>query len=111
MGSYPAVAEANFQDPTMCAIGCLHPHNQYVFYALEFGLIGLGLFLFMLYHAFKNWQPLKNLNPVPLVILSVFTLSGFFESTLWYRGFYYLFIPLLALSFMAPQANKKASLD
>jgi hypothetical protein len=39
---------------------------------------------------------------MPVVVLLVFTLSGLVETTLWYRGFLYLFVPLLALSMLGP---------
>jgi hypothetical protein len=39
---------------------------------------------------------------MPLVVLLVFTLGSLVETTLWYRGFLYLFVPLLALSMLGP---------
>jgi O-antigen ligase len=102
IGSYPLVAEAYFQDAEMCAIGCRHPHNQYLFYAVEFGFIGLSLFLLMLYQALSAHRQLKPESTMPLVVLVVFVLSGLVETTLWYRGFVYLFVPLLALAMLAP---------
>jgi O-antigen ligase len=98
IGAYPVVSEAHFQDPDMCLHGCRHPHNQYLFYAVEFGLVGLGLFLLMLYKAWARYRFWEPANTMPVVVLLVFMLSGLVESTLWYRGFFYLFVPLLALS-------------
>ena len=102
MGAYPVVSEAHFQDPKMCLHGCRHPHNQYVFYAVEFGLVGLGLFLLMLYQAWSRHRAWEPDSTMPLVVLLLFTLSGLVETTLWYRGFLYLFVPLLALSMLGP---------
>ena len=102
MGAYPVVSEAHFQDPRMCLHGCRHPHNQYVFYAVEFGLVGLGLFLLMLYQAWSRHRAWEPDSTMPLVVLLLFTLSGLVETTLWYRGFLYLFVPLLALSMLGP---------
>lgn len=101
IGSYPLVAEASFQDDQMCALGCGHPHNQYLFYTVEFGLIGLSLFLLMLHRAFQQHRSASAASIMPLVVLVVFVLSGLVESTLWYRGFMYLFVPLLALSMLS----------
>lgn len=102
MGAYPVVSKAHFQDPEMCYHGCRHPHNQYVFYAVEFGLIGLGLLMLMLFKAWAKHRALEPASVMPLVVVVVFTLSGLVETTLWYRGFMYLFIPLLALSMIGP---------
>ena len=102
MGAYPVVSEAHFQDPKMCFHGCRHPHNQYVFYAVEFGLVGLGLFLLMLYQAWSRHRAWKPDSIMPVVVLLLFTLSSLVETTLWYRGFLYLFVPLLALSMLGP---------
>jgi O-antigen ligase len=102
MGAYPVVSEAHFQDPKMCLHGCRHPHNQYVFYAVEFGLVGLGLFLLMLYQAWSRHRAWDTASAMPLVVLLVFTLGSLVETTLWYRGFLYLFVPLLALSMLGP---------
>lgn len=102
MGAYPVVSEAHFQDPKMCFHGCRHPHNQYVFYAVEFGLVGLGLFLLMLYQAWSRQRAWEPDSTMPVVVLLLFTLSSLVETTLWYRGFFYLFVPLLALSMLGP---------
>jgi O-antigen ligase len=102
MGAYPVVSEAHFQDPRMCLHGCRHPHNQYVFYAVEFGLVGLGLFLLMLYKAWSRHRAWEPESTMPVVVLLLFTLSSLVETTLWYRGFFYLFVPLLALSMLEP---------
>jgi len=102
LGSYPMVAEAFFKDAAMCDVGCKHPHNQYLFYGVEFGLVGLGLFLWMLYRALNVHRSLNQDSTMPLVVLLVMALSGLVESTLWYRGWIYLFVPLLGLSMLSP---------
>jgi O-antigen ligase len=102
MGAYPVVSEAHFQDPKMCLHGCRHPHNQYVFYAVEFGLIGLALLMFVLYQSFLRHRPMSPESTMPVVGLWLFALSRLVETTLWYRGFFYLFVPLLALSMLGP---------
>ncbi len=98
LGSYRAVAGAAFNDERMCAIGCPHPHNQYIFYAFEFGLIGLGLFIAALTFAWRSLLPLQANVTLPITTLLIFLVSGFVDTTLWYRGFVYLFVPLLGLS-------------
>ncbi len=98
LGSYRAVASAAFNDEHMCAIGCPHPHNQYIFYAVEFGLIGLGLFIAALIFAWRSLLPLHANVTLPVTTLLIFVVSGLVDTALWYRGFFYLFVPLLSLS-------------
>ena len=64
--------------------------------------MGLGLFLLMLYQAWARHRAWEPPSTMPVVVLLVFTLSGLVETTLWYRGFFYLFVPLLALSMIGP---------
>ena len=47
--SYPPLAKAYFTDPSWCNVVCVHPHNQFVFFLFELGLVGLGLFLWFVF--------------------------------------------------------------
>jgi len=47
-------------------------------------------------------RSLNQDSTMPLVVLLVMALSGLVESTLWYRGWIYLFVPLLGLSMLSP---------
>lgn len=97
MGSYPELSKESFNDPIMCEIGCKHPHNQYIFYWFEFGFIGLILFASTLIIALKEFIKHKNSKVMSIALLMVLILSSLADSTLWYRGFLYLFVPLLGL--------------
>jgi O-antigen ligase len=105
LGSYPVIATNNFQDPVMCEVACRHPHNQYIFYALEFGIVGLGLFIIFLV-SLNNQILISHFSGfMPLSILLVIMMISLGESTLWYRGFVYLFVPLLAISISVKPRN------
>lgn len=109
IGSYPVISESHFQDDKMCEWGCRHPHNQYLFYATEFGLIGVILFFLVIFHSIKRNIIPNSEKSMPLVILAIFIVASFFDTLLWYRGFIYIFIPLLALS-MLDQLDSTKSL-
>jgi O-antigen ligase len=109
IGSYPVVAEAAFDNADMCAIGCWHPHNLYLFYAVEFGLIGLGLFLAAVVLALVAHRPCRRESILPLAVLLVFLMCSLVDTSLWYRGFLYLFTPLLALSLLGPASASAQS--
>ena len=99
LGSYPVVSAEKFKDSAMCAIGCMHPHNQYVFYAIEFGIFGMLIYIcFLISHLFQQIINMR-FNLLHISVLSTLFIIGIFDTTLWYRAFIYLFVPLLGLSF------------
>ena len=98
LGSYPVVSAEKFKDSAMCAIACVHPHNQYIFYAIEFGSIGFLLFLSFLLSFFIRSPTHTSSRIISNAILVVIIVIGLFDITLWYRGFIYMFVPLLALN-------------
>jgi O-antigen ligase len=98
LGSYPVVSAEKFKDPVMCAIACVHPHNQYIFYAIEFGSIGFLLFLSFFVSFFIRSSSNTSSRIISNAILLVIIIVGLFDITLWYRGFIYMFVPLLALN-------------
>lgn len=97
IGSYPIVAERGFDDAQMCAQGCDHPHNQYLYYALEFGLVGLALFLIAVTFAALLHRNPRQESVMPIAALLVFLVVGLADTTLWYRGYLHLFVPLLGM--------------
>ena len=52
-GSYYKLASAVYTEG-QCAIVCNHPHNQFLFFAVEFGMIGVGLFVYWFYKMLKS---------------------------------------------------------
>ncbi len=43
--AYPVLAAKHFTDPVWCSVVCPHPHNQFLFFLYEQGIVGLALFL------------------------------------------------------------------
>ena len=52
-GSYYKLASAVYTEG-QCATVCNHPHNQFLFFAVEFGMIGVGLFVYWFYKMLKS---------------------------------------------------------
>jgi O-antigen ligase len=98
LGSYPIVSADKFKDPAMCSIACMHPHNQFIFYAIEFGVFGLLIFLVFCVSILLRLKKLLAFNMLQVATVSVFFIVCVFDTTLWYRAFIYLFVPLVALS-------------
>lgn len=105
-GSYTTLAKRSFNDDTMCAIGCAHPHNQFAQLWVENGILGLALYLGIFWAAGKrNWAD-RRTQALAIPVMSVLFVSGFFDTLLWYRGWVYLFIPLLGLAIVTTGANE-----
>jgi len=96
-GSYSGLARQRFADETMCAVGCVHPHNQFLLIWVELGLPGLILLSgAVLAASLYHWRR-PRFHPLAVPVLMVFVLASLVDTTLWYRGFLYLFVPLLGL--------------
>ena len=55
--SYPTLAKAHFTSANWCNVVCPHPHNQFLFFLVEQGAIGLMLFLWFLFAiAREGWR-------------------------------------------------------
>jgi O-antigen ligase len=106
VGSYGQISKSLFSDDVMCQVGCGHPHNQFLFYWVEFGLVGLALFVGTLYLSLV--VILRNIseNKFLLVLFLIFLLCSMVDSTLWYRGFLYIFVPFLAVIISAKREKR-----
>jgi len=96
-GSYSRLAEPFFDDPEMCKIGCPYPHQQYLLFWVEGGLAQLALFVGVLFFLGKYHFSQPGFHLLALPLLMVVILSGFVDSLFWYRGYLYLFVPLIGL--------------
>jgi O-antigen ligase len=82
----------------MCAIGCFHPHNQLLFFAVDYGLIGATLFLFWL------WRPIRfahdSAHPearLLICFMGVLLVDTMVHGALWIHMEAYFFFAMLAL--------------
>jgi hypothetical protein len=107
-GSYSRLAEQFFDDPEMCAIGCPYPHQQYLLFWVEGGLAQLAIYIGMLFFIGKYHFSQPGFHLLALPLLVVVMLTGFFDSLFWYRGYLYLFVPMIGLLMMQrPSAAKE----
>lgn len=97
-GSYHGLAEAAFNDVTMCQIGCFHPHNQFLFFGVDFGLLGLGLFLFFLFRIFQFARKERHAeSPLIIAFLSILFVDAMVHGPLWLHMEAYFFFTMTAL--------------
>lgn len=94
-GTYRELAAQHFGH---CTWVCEHPHNQYLFFSMEYGLLGLAAFLWLVWRVFVT--ALKSVSPertLLLVFVSILAVDSLFNVPLWFRGQSYFFFTTLAL--------------
>ncbi|MDP1687216.1 O-antigen ligase [Hydrogenophaga sp.] len=94
-GSYHGIAAQHFG---YCDFTCTHPHNQYLFFGMEYGLIGLGAFLWLLWRllgmARRSTAPERDML---FALVAVLAVDSLFNVPLWYRAQSYFFYAMLGL--------------
>lgn len=73
------------------------PHNQYGLIAVEYGLIGLVLYLALFTALILACWRLNQLRNMAMALLIPFIIGNFSDSLLFYSGSGYFFLALLAL--------------
>lgn len=96
--AYPALARAHFTDPSWCSVVCVHPHNQFVFFLFEQGLIGLALFLWFVFAiARQACRKDTSARALMLAFLAILVVSNMTHSSFWLSTENHFFILMTAL--------------
>ena len=102
--TYPMLAAQHFGH---CTWVCEHPHNQYLFLSMEFGLLGLFAFVWLLWRIFLIARHSTNVENVLLMaFLAILAIDSLINVPLWFRGQSYFFYSMLALFFSTVVATK-----
>lgn len=82
--AYPVLAAKHFTDPVWCSVVCPHPHNQFLFFLYEQGIVGLALFLWfagaIVREAMRHEPGRRAFALAFVAVLSVVSLS---HSSFW----------------------------
>lgn len=100
-GAYQALAEATFTDPTWCSVVCVHPHNQFLFFGVEQGLVGVLLFGWYLWRIARRGVAYpRPYNGVVLGFLGIFLADSLVHGGLWLstESHFLVFMTVLLLS-------------
>lgn len=96
--SYRVLSELIYTDPGVCSVSCFHPHNQFLFLAVEFGVFGLVFYVMLMQRAlaaaFKLGPRYRNLLVAFLAILFV---DSFINGPFWVTTERHLFASVLPL--------------
>jgi O-antigen ligase len=112
VGSYRFLAEKVFLDPVMCSISCTHPHNQLLFFMVEYGVFGIfifGMFLHAFFLVLRFWRR-RSLDVYAVVagVLTIFLVDSFINSPLWISSLRNFYIGMFSLIFIGYAIAKKS---
>ena len=109
-GSYHSIAKQEFTDPELCSKNCIHPHNQFLFFGVEYGLLGILAYLFYFYRPYKFAQTLSPPHKSLLLgFLSILFVDSMTHGALWLsvESHFFTFIMALLMSLHSKPEMKK----
>jgi O-antigen ligase len=96
--SYPVFAESYFKDPAFCAVVCPHPHNQFLLFYFELGLLGLALFFwYILSIARRALEVAPVHRGLMLGFVVIMVVSSMTHSSFWLSTESHYFVVMTAL--------------
>jgi O-antigen ligase len=105
-GTYHHLAAEHFGH---CTWVCTHPHNQYLYFQFEYGLLGLMGFLWLLWRiGLTAHQSTHVERSILWAFLAIMAVDSLFNVPFWWRGqsyFTYAMLGLLLAS-NSPSQNK-----
>ncbi len=110
--SYPLLAPTHFTDPAWCAVVCVHPHNQFLFYLFEQGLIGLALFLWFVFAiARQAWREDPPRRALMMGFLAVLLAANMTHSSFWLstENHFFILMSLLLMAAVPMRPGRRAS--
>ncbi len=111
-GSYRHLAKQAFSDPAMCNIACVHPHNQFLFFGVEHGLMGVVAFLFYFYRPYRFANTLTtDKKGLLLGFLGIFFVDSMVHGALWLavESHFFAFMMALFMACASPAEAQDAS--
>lgn len=106
--AYPVLAPGHFTDPIWCSVVCVHPHNQFLFFLFEQGLVGLALFLWFVWSiARQAWREGTSRRALMLAFLAILLVSNMTHSSFWLSTENHFFILMSALLMAASHARTR----
>jgi len=112
-GSYHEEICRHIEDKSQCSMFSWHPHNQYLFFAAEHGMVGLAVFLmligYMYYLGFKNRNHTSGV--LLIVLASILAANSLINSPLWSSRENHFFMYMLALLTAMASSHKARSIE
>ena len=106
-GSYRHIAKQAFPDSALCGIACVHPHNQFLFFGVEYGLLGIAAYLFYFYRPYRFASALGAPHKALLLgFLGIFFVDSMVHGALWLAVESHFFTFMMALFMATATASK-----
>lgn len=106
-GSYPSLAKAHFTDAEWCSVVCVHPHNQFLFFQFEQGLVGSLLFLwFIAVIARQALRQEPSQRALVMAFVVIMVVSNMTHSSFWLSTENHFFILMTALLMAAAHPRR-----
>lgn len=97
-GSYPILSKILFNNSAICSIACPHPHNQFLLFAVEHGIIGILSLLYIIASYVKLALQLPILEKALLLgFMAIFIVDCITHGALWLRMESYFFVYMFGL--------------
>lgn len=97
LGSYGIKFCDKMPETAWCELGDRHPHNQYLSFWVELGILGLVGFLslmgILLWAAWEN----RKLRPLMAAFIAILAINSVFNVSLWSSREYHFFILMMCL--------------
>lgn len=105
-GSYPVLARQAFTDPVWCSVVCVHPHNQFLFFGVEQGAIGVLLFIWLLWRLGRRGLSYpRPYNAMVTGFLAIFVIDSLLHGGLWLSTESHFLVFMTALLLSRPLAT------
>lgn len=106
-GGYRVLSLQIYGDAGQCAVSCVHPHNQFLFFAAEHGLLGVLAYAWLLQRALSAGLALQGRYRLLVVaFMAILLVDSFINGPFWVtteRHFFASMMPLLLAGWRASE--------
>lgn len=107
-GSYHELMRRALNDDAWCAVACVHPHNQFLFFGVEYGLVGMLALAYYFYRPLRYSRGLGLRHQALLVgFMAIFAVDSMTHGPMWLarENFFFSFILALLAAGLSVSSN------
>jgi O-antigen ligase len=112
-GGYSVYSLQFYNDAAQCSVSCVHPHNQFLFFAAEHGMVGVLAYAWLLQRALAaGFAQIGRYRLLTVAFLAILLVDSFINGPFWVtteRHFFASVLPLLLAGWrqVAPRVPAK----
>ncbi len=107
---YRVLSERIYADTVVCAVSCVHPHNQFLLLAVDFGVLGLVGYVLLLQRSFMaSFELTVRYRNLLVAFLAILFVDSFINGPFWVTTERHLFasvLPLLLAGWRSPVVSQ-----